>query len=79
MEEKETIDPNGDAKEQMSPDEIVALLSRTMKELTGRNTTVRHALAISRVAVALAKVIEVVDLKGRVELLERIMETRKKK
>ena len=79
MEEKETTNQTEDAKERMSPDEVAVLLSQTMKELTEKKTTVRHAIAVSRVATALAKVIQIVDLKDRVELLERIMETRKKK
>ena len=79
MEEKEILDQREGAKERMNPDEVAALLSQTMRDLTEKKTTVRHALAVSRVAMALAKVIEVVDLKDRVELLERIMETRKKK
>ena len=79
MEEKEIIDQREGAKERMSPDEVATLLSQTMRDLTEKKTTVRHALAISRVAMALAKVIEVVDLKDRVELLERIMDMRKRK
>ena len=79
MEEKETMDQKEDAKERMSPDEVAALLSQTMRDLTEKKTTVRHAMAVSRIAMALTKVIEVVDLKDRVDLLERIMETRKKK
>ena len=79
MEEKETINQREGAKERMSPDEVAALLSQTMKDLTEKKTTVRHAMAVSRIAIALAKVIEVVDLKDRVELLERIMDMRKRK
>ena len=79
MEEKETIDQQEDAKERMSSDEIAVLLSQTMRDLTEKKTMVRHAIAVSRVAMSLAKVIEVVDLKDRVELLERIMDMRKKK
>ena len=62
----------------MSAEQVAELLSQTMQNMVEKKTTVRHAMAMSRVALALAKVIEVVDLKKRVELLEQIMAKRRK-
>ena len=62
----------------MSAEQVAELLSQTMQDMAEKKTTVRHAMAMSRVALALAKVIEVVDLKKRVELLEQIMAKRRK-
>ena len=62
----------------MSAEQVAELLSRTVQDMVEKKTTLRHAMAMSRVALALAKVIEVVDLKERVELLEQIMAKRRK-
>ena len=70
---------NNQESAHMSPEEVASLLSQTMREVAEKKTTLRHAMAMSRLAVALAKVIEVVDLKDRVELLERVLEKRKTK
>ena len=70
---------NNQESARMSPEEVASLLSQTMREVAEKKTTLRHAMAMSRLAVALAKVIEVVDLKDRVELLERVLEKRKTK
>lgn len=48
-----------------------------MRDLTERKITLRQASAISHMALALAKVIEVADLNDRVELLEQTLKKRK--
>lgn len=65
-------------QENMSIEEVSLILSRTIKDIAARRVTVRYALAVSRLAIAMAKTIEVVELKDRVELLERILDVRKK-
>lgn len=57
----------------MSAAEVAALLSQTMRDVAERKITLRQAMAVSRIAMALAKVIEVADLNGRVELLEQVL------
>ncbi len=64
-------------KEYMSAKEAAILLSQTMQDMVERKITARHALAISRVAIALAKVIEVADLNARVEFLEQVLKKKK--
>ena len=61
----------------LSIKEAAILLSRTMRDLTERKITARHALAVSRIALALAKVIEVADLNDRVEFLEQVLKKKK--
>ncbi len=78
MGDHETTNQGESAPERMDAAEVAALLSQTMRDLAEKKTTVRHAMAISRVALAMAKVIEVVDLKERVELLEQVMAKRRK-
>jgi len=68
---------NKNTKKYMSAEETAELLSQTMRDVVERKITLRHALTISRLAVSLTKVIEVVDLKNRVELLEQILRRRK--
>lgn len=63
----------------MSAVEVAALLSQTMQDAAEKKTTIHHAMAMSRIAMALTKVIEVADLNERVELLEQIIEKRKTK
>lgn len=52
-------------------DEAAAILSETLQDMQERKTTVRRALAVSRLALALSKVLEIKDLKARVEFLEQ--------
>lgn len=52
-------------------DEAAAILSETLQDIQERKTTVRRALAVSRLALALSKVLEIKDLKARVEFLEQ--------
>ncbi|MGH7141800.1 MAG: hypothetical protein ACREGH_04185 [Minisyncoccia bacterium] len=62
----------------MSAAEVAALLSQTMRDLADRKITLRQAMAMSRMALALAKVIEVADLNDRLELLEQSLKRKKK-
>jgi hypothetical protein len=77
MENEEQEDVGKDADTRMSADEAALLLSRTMRDVTERKITLRHALVVSRIAVALAKVIETADLNDRVEFLEEALKKRK--
>ena len=61
----------------MSAAEVTALLSQTMRDVAARKITIRHALAVSRIATALTRVIETSDLKARVEFLEQVLKKRK--
>ncbi|MGC9602914.1 MAG: hypothetical protein ABSF47_00340 [Minisyncoccia bacterium] len=58
-------------------DEAAAILSETLEEVTQRKTSLRRAMTISRLALALAKVAEIKDLKDRVEFLEQALKKRK--
>ena len=66
-------------KKYMSAEEAATFLSQTMRDVVERKITLRHALVVSRIAIALAKVIEVVNLNDRVEFLERVLAKRKTK
>ena len=68
---------NGQQKTMSAP-EVAALLSQTMRDLAQRKISLRQAMAVSRVAVALAKVIEVADLNARVEFIEQVLKKRAK-
>ena len=57
----------------MSATEVAVLLSQTMHDLADRKITLRQAMAVSRIALALAKVIEVANLNARVEFLEQVL------
>ena len=69
---------NGQEKT-MSATELAALLSQTMRDVAQRKITLKQAMVVSRVATALAKVIEVADLNERVELIEQVLKKRKTK
>jgi hypothetical protein len=58
-------------------DEAAIILSNTLQEVAERKTTIRRALTISRLAVALSKVIEIQNLRDRVEFLEQTLRKRK--
>ncbi len=58
-------------------DEAAAILSETLEEVAQRKTSLRRAMTISRLALALAKVAEIRDLKDRVEFLEQALKKRK--
>jgi hypothetical protein len=73
MEEKLLI------KKRMSAEDAASILSQTLEDVAARRITLRHALAVSRVATALAKVIETSELNDRVELLEQMLKKRRSK
>jgi hypothetical protein len=52
-------------------EEAAEILSETLEEVRQRKTTVRRAMTVSRLALALSKVLEIKDLKARVEFLEQ--------
>jgi hypothetical protein len=58
-------------------EEAMAILSETLIDVAERKTTVRRATAIARLALAFSKVVEVNDLKARVEFLEQTLKKRK--
>lgn len=62
----------------MTAAEVAIMLSQTMRDLSERKITLRQAMAMSRVAIALAKVIETVDLNDRVEFLEQVLKRKTK-
>jgi hypothetical protein len=61
----------------MSAADAAEILSRTLKDMADRKITLRRALAISRVAIALSKAIEVADLNDRVAFIEQFLKKRK--
>jgi hypothetical protein len=63
----------------MSAAEVAALLSQTMRDVSERKITLRQAMVVSRIALSLAKVIEVADLNDRVAFIEQMLKKRKTK
>lgn len=61
----------------MNAEDAAEILSNTLEEVAERKTTLRRALVISRLALALSRTIEVVNLKSRIELLEQALKKRK--
>jgi len=61
----------------MDAKDTVNLLSQTVKDVTERKITLRHAITITRVATALMKAIETADLNDRVEFLEQVLKKKK--
>lgn len=68
------MDPN---KKYMSAEDAAAILSDTLRDVAERRTTLRRAMVVSRLALALARTIEVVDLRARVDFLEQMLKKRK--
>lgn len=68
---------NEENKKSLNLDEATIILSDTLQEVAERRTTIRRALAISRLALALSKVIEIQNLRDRVEFLEQALKKRK--
>jgi len=68
---------NEENKKSLTLDEAAIILSNTLQEVAERRTTIRRALAISRLALALSKVIEIQNLRDRVEFLEQALKKRK--
>ena len=63
--------------ERMSAEDVALVLSKTIKDVRDRKITLRYALAVSRLSLALSKTIETVELKDRVEFLEQVLKKRK--
>lgn len=61
----------------MSAEDVAVILSETMKDVAERKTTLRQAMAIARLALALSKTIETADLSKRVEFLEQVLKRKK--
>ena len=53
----------------MSAQQAAEILSDTLQEVAERRTTLRRAVVVSRLALALARTIEVVDLNASIEFL----------
>jgi hypothetical protein len=64
-------------KERMSIDEAAVILSDTLQDVAQRKTSLRRAIVVSRLALALSKIIEIADLKQRVVFLEQSLKKRK--
>ena len=61
----------------MNATDVATMLSQTMRDLAERKITLRQAMAVSRITMTLARVIEVSNLNDRVELLEQMLKKRK--
>jgi len=68
---------NENEKKCLSVEDAANILSDTLQEVAERKTTLRRALVISRLALALSKIIEISNLKERVEFLEQSLKKRK--
>ncbi len=66
-----------ETKTVMDASDVAILLSQTIRDVAERKTTLRQAVAVSRIALALAKVIEIADLNDRVALIEQTLKKRK--
>lgn len=64
-------------KKSLTIEEAASILSDTLQEVHKRRTTVRRAMAVSRLALALSKILETADLKARVEFLEQSLKRRR--
>ena len=78
MENQEINNQENNHATRMNAKEVALLLSDTLKDINARNTTLRKAVAISRIAMALAKVIETADLEERIQELEQRLNERDK-
>ena len=63
--------------EKMNAEDVALVLSQTIKDIKERKITLRYALVVSRLALALSKTIETVELKNRIEFLEHVLKKRK--
>ena len=61
----------------MSAEDVTIILSQTMRDVVERKTTLRQAMTIARLALALSKTIETADLNDRVEFLEHVLKKKK--
>ena len=64
-------------KKILSSEEAASILSETLLDVAQRKTSLRRALAVSRMALALSKIVDVANLKDRVEFLEQALKKRK--
>ena len=64
-------------KELLSAQDAAKILSDTLQDVAERKIPLRRALVVSRLALALTKAIEVVDLRARIEFLEQMLKKRK--
>lgn len=67
---------NNHENESLTIEEAAVILSDTLREVAARKTTIRRALAVSRLALALSKVLEIAQLRERVEFLEQALKKR---
>ena len=63
--------------EKMSAEDVAEILSQTLKDVKARKVTLRYALTVSRLALALSKTIETVELKNRIEFIEHVLKKKK--
>jgi hypothetical protein len=61
----------------MSAVEVATLLSQALRDLSQRKITLKQATTLSRVALALVRVIESADLNDRIEFLEQVLKKKK--
>jgi hypothetical protein len=63
--------------EKMGVEDMAIILSQTIKDVVERRTTLRQAMVIARLTLALSKTIETVELKNRVEFLEQVLKNKR--
>ena len=61
----------------MSAEDATILMSQTIKDYLERKITVRKAMAMTRMTLALSKTIETADLNQRVEFLEQALKKKR--
>ena len=64
-------------EEKISAEEMAVILSQTIKDVMDRKTTLRQAMVIARLTLALCKTIETVELKNRVEFIEQFLKNKR--
>lgn len=64
-------------RKSLTAEEAAIILSDTLREVAERKTSLKRATAVSRLAVALARVLDIADLRARVEFLEQALKKRK--
>lgn len=64
-------------KKPLTSEEAAIILSDALREVAERKTSLKRATAVSRLAVALARVLDIADLRARVEFLEQALKKRK--
>ncbi len=69
--------PDKNEKKCMSLEDAATIVSETLEEVAQRKTTLRRAVVVSRLALAFSKMIEVSNLKERIEFLEQTLKKRK--